>query len=410
MHPLERIVASLALLSLVSGIGKAAEAKMKTIHSQPSFVLSTPQVELAVTRLGGHLAPVRFYRNTPAPVQPYHISPWQDEKPSPMPAPVLVPLRGDFFCLPFGGNAEEVQGEKHPPHGEVAGSRWQLVSSVQQGTINTLTLALETRVRAGRVTKEISLVDQENVVYSRHTIEGFAGRVPLGHHATLAMPEKPGAVQIATSAIRFGMTCPGLFSDPAKGEYQSLLPGARWSNLTQVPVWAKDQPDADLTRLPARKGYADLIQLANESWESTGGPAWTTATFAEAGYVWFSLKDPEVLASTVFWIENHGRYGHPWKGRNHCLGLEDVTAYFADGLAASMADNVLTRQGLRTALELRADRPTFVNYIQGVVKIPTGFEQVKTLEFSPGQVAFVSTAGHRVSAPVRHEFLRTGKL
>ena len=51
-----------------------------------------------------------------------------------------------------------------------------------------------------------------------------------------------------------------------------------------------------------------------------------------------------------------------------------------------------------------------MNYIQGAVKIPDGFEMVKTLEFAPGQVTFVSTTGQRVTAPVRHEFLKTGKL
>lgn len=401
---------SLALVSILPGLSSAAEARMKTIHSQPSYVLATPQVELAVTRLGGHLAPVRFYLDSQSPIQPYHISPWQDEKASAMPAPVLVPLRGDFFCLPFGGNVDEVQGEKHPPHGEVSSLPWRFVSSVQNGDVKTLTLAMETRVRAGQVTKELSLVDHQNVVYSRHLIQGFAGRVPLGHHATLAMPEKEGAVQIATSPIRFGMTCPGLFSDPTKGEYQSLLPGARWMDLSRVPVWSKGQPDADLTRLPARKGFADLIQLVNVSAERSGEPAWTTATYSESGYVWFSLKDPSVLASTVFWIENHGRHGHPWKGRNNCLGLEDVTAHFADGLAPSIAENALSREGVKTTVELRADQPTAVNYIQGVVKVPAGFERVKTLEFAPGQVTFVSIGGHRVSAPVRHEFLKSGKL
>jgi hypothetical protein len=33
---------------------------------------------------------------------------------------------------------------------------------------------------------------------------------------------------------------------------------------------------------------------------------------------------------------------------------------------------------------------------------------VKTLEFPPGEVTFVSTTGKRVTAPVRHEFLATG--
>jgi hypothetical protein len=152
------------------------------------------------------------------------------------------------------------------------------------------------------------------------------------------------------------------------------------------------------------------VQINSQPWEKTGGPAWTAATYADAGYVWFSLKDQGVLHSTVFWMENHGRHGHPWNGRNNCLGLEDVTAHFADGLAASTRDNVLTQAGIPTALELSATRPTVVNYIQGVVRIPPGFENVQTLQFGPGEITFHSTTGQRVTAPVRHEFLKTGKL
>lgn len=122
------------------------------------------------------------------------------------------------------------------------------------------------------------------------------------------------------------------------------------------------------------------------------------------------MKDPAVLRTTVFWMENRGRHGHPWNGRNNCLGLEDVTAFFADGLAASTRENLLTKEGVDTALTLRADQPTAVNYIQGVVKIPAGFENVQSLEFAPGAVTFISTTGQRVTAPVRHEFLKTGRL
>jgi hypothetical protein len=408
MHPVR--FTFLCLLLLLGGVaaGVADDPKVRSIHSQPSFVVATRQVELAVTRLGAHMAPVTFYRDSGHPVQPYHISPWQDEKPAKMPAPVLVPLRGDFFCLPFGGNAEAVGGERHPPHGEIVGERWTAGGVRRSGDVTTLTLTFDTRVRRGRVTEELSLVEGHNVVYSRNLVEGFAGRAPLGHHATLAMPEKEGAVRIATSAYRFGMTCPGLFSDPAKKEYQALLPGARWTDLAHVPAAWKGAPDADLTRLPGRYGHADLIQLVNDPSGAT--PAWTAATFADAGYVWFALKDPAVLNSTVFWMECHGRHGHPWNGRNNCLGLEDVTAFFADGLAASTRDNALSQEGVATSVALSADRPTSVNYIQGVVRVPAGFETVRTLEFTPGHVTFVSTAGQRVTAPVRHEFLRTGTL
>ena len=401
-------VAVTMVLFAANGFGQ--EPNTRTIHSQPSFVVSTPQVELAVTELGGHMAPVTFFRSSAKPVRPYHVSPWQDEKPSAMPAPVLNALRGDFFCMPFGGNSDSLAGEKHPPHGEIVGEKWKYVGTTKAADVTTLTMSIETRVRRGEVTKELSLVADQNVVYSKHIINGFTGNVPLGHHATLAMPDKEGSVRLASSAFRLGMTYPGIFSDPKQREYQSLLPGARWTTLAKVPVAWKGEPDADLTRLPARQGHADLVQVVNEPWEKTNGPAWMTATFTDAGYLWFSLKDANVLNSTVFWIENRGRHGHPWNGRNNCLGLEDVTSFFADGLKASTSDNILNKEGVATSVKLEGTKPTIVYYIQGVVKIPDGFEMVKSLEFAPGEVTFVSTTGKRVTTKVRHAFLRTGKL
>jgi len=402
--------AMLLAVGLAAGAATAAgKATMKTIHSQPSWVIENHEVELAVTRHGGHMAPVTFYRGSDHPVQPYHISPWQDEKLK-LEVPVLVTLRGDFFCLPFGGNAEPYQGEKHPPHGETVGSEWSEVGTQKTGPVTTLTLSLETKARPGKVTKQLSLVDGENVVYSRHVIEGFAGKTPLGHHATLAVPEKEGSLRIATSPFRLGMTNPGLFSDPKQGEYQSFEIGKRFTDLHKVPLMWKGAPDADVTRIPARTGFADLLLLASEPAEKLDGPAWTTATNADAGYLWFSLKDPAVLASTVMWLENHGRYGSPWSGRNRCLGLEDVTAFFADGLVPSARPNLLNDAGIPTTLELSKDHPTAINYIQGVAKIPAGFDVVKRVRFTPGHATFVSESGKEVTVPVRHEFLKSGKL
>lgn len=392
------------------------DSSTQLIAGQRSFVAKTSDVELAITELGGHMAPVTFYRNSEKPIAPYHISPWQEESGPTMPAPVLVPLRGDFFCMPFGGNAESVNGESHPPHGEVASSKWRLVSNVRNESSSRLVLELETAIRKGKVTKEISLLDGQNVVYTKHTIEGFAGRAPLGHHATLALPEKTDAVHLAASPYRFGQTYPGTFSDPKQREYQALEPGVRWDSMTKVPVAWKGGSDADLSREPTREGFADLVQIFNklpsEGVKDGAIPsvAWMTATFPQQGYVWFSLKDPKILNSTVFWMENRGRHGYPWNGRNRCLGLEDVTAHFADGLKASVEPNALHRESIATALQLSADKPTVVPYIQGVAKVPEAFDVVETITFEPGRITLRSQSGQKVSVPVEHEFLTTLSL
>ena len=408
---LRALASILSILCLVTAIpATAAEpAKLETIDSQPSWILESPQVRLAVTKIGGQMAPVTFLRDSGKPVQPYHISPWQNESLQDLPAPVLTALRGDWFCIPFGGNGAEYRQEKHPPHGEVAGAEWTYVDTKHGGGRHTLVLAFEPQARQGKIVKELSLVEGHNAVYSRHIVTGFAGPAPCGHHATLAMPDEPGVFRVSTSPIDFGMTNPSRFRDPTKREYQSLAIAAPFTDLAHVSLLEKGTGDADLTRLPARQGYADLVQVVNKQDLQMVGKqeatAWTCATRTDEGWLWYALKDPRVLRSTLLWIENRGRHGSPWNGRNNCLGLEDVTSFFADGLAASAGANLLTRRGVPTVIEFTADKPTEIRYIQGVTRVPDGFGKVVAAEYAPGAVTFVAEGGERVTVPVRHEFL-----
>ncbi len=404
MKTTSRLLIGLTLLGFVSTT-TAQRAASRTLSGQRCWVVASDQVELAITRTGGHMAPVTFFRDSDSPVAPYYISPWQGDKLD-YPVPVLVPLRGDFFCLPFGGNGTAYNGEEHPPHGETAGSEWKLGGVEKQGDITTLTLKLKTKVREGEVTKRLSLRDGDNVVYSSHVINGFTGRTSLGHHATLAMPDKEGSFKISHSPIKFGLTNPTQFSSPANAEYQQLGIGQKFQSLTSVPSIFKGAKDVDCSRLPQTRGYADLLMIFPK--DTGGKPAWLTAVRKDQGWMWFSLKDPKVLTATVFWLENHGRHGLPWFGRNNCVGMEDVTAFFADGLAPSAGDNILTREGIQTSVDIK-DGHT-VNYIQGVVKIPAGYTETDKVEFGAGSVTFVSKSGFRVKAPVRHDFLKSGKL
>ena len=91
------LVLSFLGLAVVSA-APAAEGEesrlVTTLHSQPSWVVRTDCVELAVTQLGAHMAPVTFFRQSDRPIQPYYISPWQDEG---RPAGRVCPSRQD--CL-----------------------------------------------------------------------------------------------------------------------------------------------------------------------------------------------------------------------------------------------------------------------------------------------------------------------
>ncbi len=379
--------------------------KLKSIKSQPSWVIRTTNVRLAVTRLGGHMAPVTFYRDTGHPIRPYYVSPWQGEGLR-IDVPVLVPLRGDFFCLPFGGNAAPWRGEQHVCHGETATAKWKLAGVKTAGSVTAIRMTLKTKVRPGKVTKTLAIVEGQNVVYCRHVLKGFSGPMPLGHHATLAVPDAPGTLRVATSPFRLGMTYPTLFSDPAVREYQSLAIGAKFRDLAAVPTLWKDLPTADCTRFPARVGFCDLLAVLKKPGRA---PAWTAAVNTVERWLWFSLKDPAILPATALWLSDRGRHGAPWNGRNRCIGLEDVCGYFAEGLAASVKANELTKAGFATSVRLSSRTPTAVNYIQGVVRLPRAFDQVATAQFGKGKVTFVSASGQEATAEVNHGFLATGE-
>ncbi|TVQ28671.1 MAG: hypothetical protein EA382_01540, partial [Spirochaetaceae bacterium] len=216
-----------------------------------------------------------------------------------------------------------------------------------------------------------------------------------------------GALRIATSPIRFGYTNPYGAAVTADREYYSLASGARFSTLHDVPTIWKEPERTDCTVFPAREGFVDILQVFQKP---TDDPAWVAAVCAESGYLWYALKDTTVLPSTVFWMENRGRHGSPWDGRNACIGLEDVCGLFADGLPESAQPNLLTEHGVATCHTLSGDAPFVVSYIEGVVRVPGGFDAIASVRFTDGAATFVSESGIEVSTSVRHDFVRGSTL
>ncbi len=355
-----------------------------------------------VTERGGHLGPVTFERRSRK-IQPYSVAPWTNEQFKPPLPPIIQVLRGDFFCLPFGGNSTPHHGERHPIHGETANSRWTFESLQTIAGRICLHLSLKTEVRKGRVDKKIYLVDGQNVVYSQHIISGMSGPMNPGHHAMLKFPDAPGSGLVSTSRFVYGQVLPQAFEDPAKGGYFALKSGAEFKSLEKVPMLSGDT--ADLSRYPARRGFEDLVMLVSDDKLPF---AWTAVTFPKQGFVWFALKNPRILRETVFWISNGGRHYPPWSGRHiNVMGLEEVTSYFHLGLAESARNNPISAKGFPTVLKLNPKHPLMVPYIMGVARIPAGFAHVKSIEPVRGNqaVTFRSTNGKSVKASVNLDFL-----
>jgi hypothetical protein len=379
--------------------------RLVTIKGQPSYTLSSDCVSLAVTRQGGHMAPVTFFSNTSRPIQPYYISPWQTEKIS-IDEPVLRPLRGDLFCMPFGGD-NAVGKRRHPAHGEAATARWKLVAAAQKGSVARLELRMRTAIAAGDICKRLMLHSGHNAVYCQHELSGYSERMCMGHHATLALPKKQGALRFSSSPIRFGYTSPGAPGPYASEEYFCLPAAKKFRSLTRVPTIWKTPAHVDRSTFPAQEGFTDILAIFPKA---TDGIAWNTAAVPSEGFVWFALRDCSVLNSTVLWMSDKGRRGAPWNGRNRCLGIEDVRAFFANGLRESLQKNFLAQQGIATALPLSPHQPTLINYIQGVAKISRSFDRVDRIELEPDAIRLIARSGAQTRAAVKHSFITEGTL
>lgn len=378
--------------------------KTTTAAGREAWSLSNGEVAINLTVVGGQMAPVTFYADTENPVEPYYVSPWQEEM-TEVPGPgVLGPLRGDFFCLPFGGD-NEFGGETHPPHGEVSEAPWTLLNATDGSDSPDGTVCIETemitRIRPGRIVKRIEIRQGQQAVYVSHRIEDFPGPVTIGNHAIMRGDR---TCYIDTPPLICGYTDIAPPSPYAAGEYSCLEPGTFFGNLAEVPTIWKDPAVTDCRVFPSREGFVDILQLCPD-YPENGNPGWTTITVPEMGYLWFSIKDPEILPSTLLWMENRGRHGAPWNGRNSCLGVEEVLAHQAAGLKLSAQPNALTKRGIPTSRVLTGDQPFSVKYIQGVCRISERFDRVSGVEFESGLVRFTSRSGEKTEAAVDWAFV-----
>lgn len=372
----------------------------KTVHNAEGWQVETDSVRIFTTKGGAMTAPVTFKFANGSTVQPYHVTPWQDENKGGMGNDCLKNLRGEFFCLPFGGNGDALNGEIHPCHGEVSGEDWTLSDVKEEAGSVTMEYKFSMKARAGEVTKKIKLNYGETVLYLSDSVSGSHGDMPAGHHPIIRMPADGSKMYLSFGKFEKGLTSPGLFSNPDAKEYQYLAPGAEFSAVEKIPTIFKDPEFADYSVYPTPYGYCDLFSVLKKPSDT---PAWSAAVYPEEGFLWFVLKDASVLPMTSVWVSNSGRFGTPWNGRTYCIGVEDSCSYFAAGLKPSVEKNELNEMGFPTALNF--DKTTEIRMIQGVAEIPAGFGKVTDVQFENGAVTFQDITGKTASVKCDYNFV-----
>lgn len=375
------------------------------VDGQLAFVLRSRLVELAITRRGAMLGPVQFFHGGEKTIQPYAIAPWAHDTPGPETDPFLHAIRGDFFCSAFGDNGQPVRGRSIPPHGDTVHATWTPIHNLASQSGVSIRLGCELPSQGGRCEATTVLVEGHTIVYQRHDFTGIqTGAINPGHHAMLQFPKTEGTGVLSFSDFLFAETVSAECS--AMLGRTSLAPETVVHDLRRVP--RSDGTETDLTIYPARSGFEDAIILCAH----TNVPfAWSAAAFPTEGYVWFALRNPKLLPSTLLWFWNGGRSTPPWNGHPaRVLGIEDIMGYFVDGLAQSARPNGLTRRGVPTSIAITPEDTFAIPYIQGVARIPRTFDRVQTIENEDQELVIRSASREVVRIDCFTSFLQHGTI
>ncbi|HEX5791283.1 MAG TPA: hypothetical protein VFY13_09010 [Luteolibacter sp.] len=368
---------------------------MKTIHGEESYTLDTPELSLAVTERGGHLAPVVFHL-AGRDVAPYSLSPWLPAEHEDQPV-LLSVLRGDFLCLPFGG---QKQG---PPHGDPSNAAWQLVMVGDR----SLVLVQDAADSGAHIEKHLSVCAGQHAIRIEHRISRLQGAYSYGTHPILDLSHLPqGTGRISTSPMRWLSTFPGFFAVPEAGETQSLKPDTRFNDLREVPL--ADGGTVDLSRWPALPGNEELVMMVNEPLSEAQPFAWSAMVMD--GYVWYCLKDPADFPATLLWMSNGGRSQAPWNSRHTGrIGIEEVCSHFSNGVDISR-QSPLAAEGIPTVRHFEADKTVSLKVIQAVAAVPEGFDRVASIvPAGDHAVKITAESGVSLTAALDWKFLAEPK-
>jgi hypothetical protein len=353
------------------------------------WTLTCNSVDVFVAEEGGHVGPATFRLPTGA-VQPYATPSWSNMFLPADASSAAHVSHGACFCLPFGAGEDTA-------HAETACARW----SAESISPTTLHLSLTPRTIPGRVDKRLTVIAGHAALYAEHTISGMTGPMCLGHRTTLQLPDGPDAGRLSTSRFSWGQVRPTPLESSTPGGQSVLRPGARFRSLMAVPTVAGQMTNC--TYVPPLRGPDDVIMVSSHTAVRV---AWTAVTVARDQYVWFALRDPRVLRSTIIRFAKGCDPSSPQSCRHvNLIGLEDVTAYFDYGLAASTRPNALTRRRTPTSVCLHPHRPFVVRQIAAVAAVPRRFDIVRTIRRTPSGVTLTAASGHRVSVPLDVKFL-----
>jgi hypothetical protein len=372
-----------------------------TMHyGRPSYTIGNGSVEVFSSVQGGHTT--ASFTAQGKTLFPFFVAPWYKDAPIEGLESTMQVMRGDYFCFPFGINAEAVNGKTQPLHGITANGCWDFGGITKERKEMTLTLRRELTPDDGEALKVIKIVDGEPVMYINHTIKGFSGKSPVGVHPCIQCPDAMGSAYVDMTEPVATFTPPSPLETPDKMGYYLLKVDTQVADRRKTPTVHGDT--VDLTRYPLPRGYEDAVMFLSD----TSRPfCFTSVAAPEKEFLYFQLKDPKVLTGSLYWMPNGGRYYAPLNGRlTSVIGVDELTGYFFYGRKPSMDRNPLSDKGYTTCLDFSAAKPTEIKLIAGTIPIRKDFKGVKDIvRKDASTITILGRGGEKIDVACAVDFL-----
>lgn len=346
---------------------------IKNHNGQLCYNISNNTISVLITIQGGHTTASFNIDNKFT--DPFYYVPWWNEEPDKNFDKVLNILRGDFFCFPFGMNAEQYGSAKYPLHGQTSNEIWDFLKISEKNEEKEIQLRMYLMKNSGQVIKSIKIFENNPVMYENNIVSGFKGKIPLGYHPTIRLPDAKASAFLDFSKPIIGFTPPIPNEEPQKKGYSLLRHNQKITDITKVDTIYGNT--IDISKCPFCRGFDDIIIFINDEKRHF---CFTSLSFPNEGYLYFQLKNPKVFSETFIWMSNGGRYYPPWNGRVfNAIGLEEITAFFHYGIKQSVEDNSFKDNGYNTYLDLEGDKIHEFKIIKGLIPIDRDFKGVKDI-------------------------------
>jgi hypothetical protein len=339
------------------------DARLERPEGRPTIFLSNESVALGIEP-EGCMTPLFGMRRAGEVLDAHWVPSFRLPAAESKTGGLLGRIAGEFLCSPNFGPDCRIRGASVPPHGWTAHEEWRLerLGLSDEGDEAYCELSLESPSSELPLSwhRRVSVAKGQGAYYSLLSVRNRGSSalpICIAHHNTVGAPFLEDGCRISLSAERFAVP-------PEGTEFDStgrLAMGAEFGDLTSAPL--RKGGVADIGLVPGLVGSTDFVAGAVPRKLSLGWSCTVNPRLGLAYLCFFpgasALPEGEIaLSFNDLWMQYGGRRFRPWaeteggEDGTFCLGTENATGAFANGLGYSLSHPELL--GLPTTVEIPA--------------------------------------------------------